>query len=325
VSGIAVPATAVSSQLSLSLGQGKVRLNSPILASSGCAGYGRELGDFEPVAHYGAIITKSIMWHPRAGRPTPRMVESVGGMLNSIGLQGCGIEEFLAEHLPWLAAHGARIGVSIAGESPADYQRVAVRVAASGLADFLELNISCPNVDHEGAFFASEPAAAAEVVAAVHHEVGDALPIFAKLAADVSDVVAVARACADAGAGGLSLINTLTAMTVNRKTLLPALPGVTGGYSGPAIRPIALRAVWQVHRAMPEVPLIGGGGVLTGADALDLVVAGASAVSVGTAIFRDPRAPITIAAELQSLLHSHGFARVADAVGWAHREENQHD
>lgn len=307
--------------LLLPTGRGAIRLNSPVLASSGCAGYGRELAGFAPLTDYGAIITKSIMVKSRAGWPTPRMVESVGGMLNGIGLQGCGIDEYLDRHLPWLVAQGARVGVSIAGESASDFRRVAVEVVASGLGDFLELNISCPNVEDRSAYFSADPAAAARVVRAVCEEVGTALPVLVKLAADVSDIAGVAIACVDAGADGLSLINTVTGLAMDRRTLSPALPGVTGGYSGPAIRPIALRAVWQVRQALPQVPIIGGGGVFTGADALDLIAAGANAVSVGTAIFRNPRAPIEIAAELESLLSGHGFAQVSDAVGCAHRKD----
>lgn len=321
MTGAALAASTRPDQVLLPTARGGIRLNSPVLASSGCAGYGRELVDFGSLDSYGAIITKSIMWKARAGWPTPRMVESVGGMLNGIGLQGCGIDEFLDVHLPWLVGQGAQVGVSIAGESAADFGRVAAKVAGSGMGDFLELNISCPNVEDRSGYFSADPAAAYRVVAAVCAEVGTGLPVLVKLAADVSDIVGVARACVDAGADGLSLINTLTGMVMDRRTLHPVLPGVTGGYSGPAIRPIALRAVWQVHKALPEVPLIGGGGVFTGADALDLIVAGADAVSVGTAIFRNPRAPIDIAAELTSLLRQHGFDHVSQAVGWAHRKD----
>ena len=297
----------------------RLTLHSPVVAASGCAAYGKELSRFFELSALGAIITKSIMLEPRAGRPPPRMAETVGGMINAIGLQGCGIEEFVAVHLPWLAGQDARIGVSLAGKTAAEYRLLADKICATELASFLELNISCPNVDQRGQMFAGDPRMAAEVVAAVAEVVGREVPIFVKLAADVTDLVAVAEACVDAGAGGLSLINTLSAGAIDPRTLRPAIPGLTGGLSGPAIHPVAVRCVYQVHSALPDVPILGGGGVFSGRDALSLIAAGASAVTVGTATFRDPAAALRIADELSELVAGHGFLSIREAVGVAHR------
>lgn len=296
----------------------QLKLNSPVIAASGCAAYGKELSRFLPLRDLGAIITKSITLEPRAGRPSPRMVETVGGMINAIGLQGCGIDEFVAVHLPWLAEQEARVGVSLAGTGVAEYRALADTICATELASFVELNISCPNVDERGQIFACDPRMAADIVEAVANVVGDALPVFVKLAPDVTDIVAVAAACVDAGVDGLSLINTLSAGAIDPRTLRPSIGGLTGGLSGPAIHPIAVRCIYQVHAALPHVPILGGGGVFSGLDALGLIAAGASAVTVGTATFRDPLATIRIAKELGDLVAQHRFGSIQDAVGVAH-------
>jgi dihydroorotate dehydrogenase (NAD+) catalytic subunit len=289
----------------------------PIFTASGCAAAGQELGQFFDVAALGGIVTKSIMLRPRAGRATPRMAETPSGMLNSIGLQGPGIEAFLEHDLPWLADRGARAVVSIAGHSTEDYVRLTQRLRnRPGLA-MIEVNISCPNVEDRGLVFACDPGAAAAVVAGVRR--ASNVPVFAKLSPDVTDIVAIAKACIDAGADGLSMINTLLGMVIDTTRMQPALAGVTGGLSGPAIRPVAVRCIWQVHQAMPDVPILGMGGVRTGLDALELILAGASAVSVGTAVFGDPNAPVRVLAELRQALADRGIERLEDAVGRAHR------
>ncbi|MCI0688825.1 MAG: dihydroorotate dehydrogenase [Sporichthyaceae bacterium] len=291
----------------------------PVMTASGCAAAGRELGQFFDVSVLGAVVTKSIMVSPRAGRPTPRMAETPSGMLNSIGLQGPGIDAFLDQDLPWLVAAGARAVVSIAGGSVADYVALAQRLPAAAGVSMLEVNISCPNVESRGEVFACDPVAAGAVLAAVRDAADPEVPVFAKLSPDVTDIVAVARACVAAGADGLTLINTLLGMAIDPVTMRPVLAGQTGGLSGPAIRPVAVRAVWQVHRALPGVPLIGVGGIRTGWDALELVLAGASAVQVGTAIFGDPSAPVRVLDELTAAMAERGFAKFTDAVGFAHR------
>jgi dihydroorotate dehydrogenase (NAD+) catalytic subunit len=290
----------------------------PIFTASGCAAAGRELEPFFDLASIGGVVTKSIMLKPRSGRATPRMAETPSGMLNSIGLQGPGIDAFLADDLPWLVATGARAVVSIAGTSVEEYAKLAQRLRGRG-ASLLEVNISCPNVEDRGHVFACDPRAAASVIAAVRRAAPTDVPIFAKLSADVTDIVAVAEACLSAGATGLSLINTLLGIAIDTTTMRPVLSGVTGGLSGPAIRPVAVRCVWQVHEAFPDVPIIGMGGVRTGLDALELILAGASAVSVGTVVFHDPSAPARVLRELAEALAERGIERVADVVGAAHR------
>ena len=298
---------------------GPLTLPNPVLTASGCAAAGRELDQFFDVAALGAVVTKSIMLEPRSGRATPRMAETPSGMLNSIGLQGPGIEHFLGHDLPWLQGKGARAVVSIAGGSVEEFAELATLLrGAPGLAA-VEVNISCPNVANRGLVFACDPRASGEVVAAVRAATSPAVPVFAKLSPDVTDVVAIARSCLAAGADGLSLINTLLGMAIDTDTMRPVLAGVTGGLSGPAIRPVAVRCIWQVHAALPDVPIIGMGGVRTGRDALELIVAGASAVSVGTAVFNDPSAPVRVLRELRHALVTRGFATVSEAVGLAHR------
>lgn len=296
-----------------------LELPAPILTASGCAGYGRELAPYVDLSSLGAVVTKSIMRHPRSGRATPRMAETPSGMLNSIGLQGSGIDAFLAHDLPWLAAQGARVVVSVAGGSAGEFAEVARRLRGAPGLVAVEVNISCPNVEDRGQVFACDPEAAAVVVAGVREVTAPGVPVLAKLSPDVTDIVAVARSCVDAGADGLSMINTLLGMVIDVDTMRPVLAGVTGGLSGPAIRPVAVRCVWQVHAAMPDVPILAMGGVRHGLDALELVLAGASAVSVGTAVFGDPGACRRVHDELATALTERGFDSFADAVGHAHR------
>jgi dihydroorotate dehydrogenase (NAD+) catalytic subunit len=297
---------------------GQVELPNPVLTAAGCAGTGRELSQFIDVAKIGAVVTKSIMIEPRAGRPTPRTAETPSGMLSSIGLQGPGIDAFLQRDLPWLLSRGARTVVSIAGGSVREYAELASRLSDAAGVTAIEINISCPNVEDRGQVFACQPDAAARVVDAVRRCARYEIPVFAKLSADVTDIVAIARSCVAAGADGLSMINTLRGMAIDTQTLRPAVAGVTGGLSGPAIRPVAVRCVWQVRQALPDVPIIGIGGVRTGRDALELILAGASMVGVGTAIFHDPSACARVQHELEDELARHGAERLADVMGLAH-------
>jgi dihydroorotate dehydrogenase (NAD+) catalytic subunit len=289
----------------------------PVFTASGCAAAGQELAQFFDLARIGGVVTKSIMLQPRAGRATPRMAETPSGMLNSIGLQGPGVDAFIAEDLPWLSQHKARAVVSIAGHSVEEYAKLATKLRGKPGLAMLEVNISCPNVDDRGLVFACNPAAAADVMAAVRRVSG--VPVFAKLSADVTDIVEVARACVDAGATGLTLINTLLGVAIDTKTLRPTLAGITGGLSGPAIKPVALRCVWQVHDALPDVPIMGVGGIRSGLDALEFLLAGASAVQVGTTVFGDPSAPLRVAQELRAALAERGFAKVSEVIGLGHR------
>ncbi|MBI1377477.1 MAG: dihydroorotate dehydrogenase [Frankiales bacterium] len=298
---------------------GALELPSPVLTASGCAAAGRELDQFFDITEIGAVVTKSIMLNPRSGRPTPRMAETPSGMLNSIGLQGPGIEAFLDNDLEWLRARGARTVVSIAGGSVDEYTRLASKLRHVSEVAAIEVNISCPNVEDRGQVFACRAGSAADVVSAVRRNTNPGVPVLAKLSPDVTDIVEIAQAVVDAGADGLSLINTLLGMVIDTDTLRPALAGVTGGLSGPAIRPVAVRCVYQVHAALPDVPILGMGGIRTGLDALEFVLAGASAVSVGTVTFHDPSAPLRVARELAVALAERGFGSLEEAVGFAHR------
>lgn len=321
-----VPVTGTPAQVDMSVRMAGVPLPNPVMTASGCAANGRELHRFFDVAGLGAFVTKSVMAAPRSGRGTPRMAETPSGMLNSIGLQGPGIYSFVESDLPWLHSVGARALVSIAGSSSGEYAEVAgvlSRSAAFEAVVGVEVNISCPNVANRGLVFACDPMSSAKVIAMVRERLPRHIPVLAKLSPDVTDIVAVAQACVRAGADGLVMINTLLGMVIDPDTMQPALGGVTGGLSGPAIRPVAVRCVWQVHQAVPHLPLLGMGGIATGADALQFILAGASAVSVGTAVFHDPTAPIRIINELRDELDRCGFASVADAVGFAHRSPQE--
>jgi dihydroorotate dehydrogenase (NAD+) catalytic subunit len=318
---VPAPGARADAGVDLTARLGSVLLPNPVLTASGCAAAGRELDQFFDVTGLGAVVTKSIMLEPRSGRATPRMAETPSGMLNSIGLQGPGIDAFLDHDLPWLAKRGARAVVSIAGGSVEEYADLAGRLRAADGLVAIEVNISCPNVANRGLVFACDPGAAAAVVEAVRARTAPSVPVFAKLSPDVTDSVAIARSCVDAGADGLSMINTLLGMALDLDTMRPVLAGVTGGLSGPAVKPVAVRCIWQVHAALPDVPIIGMGGVRSGLDALELMLAGATAVSVGTAVFGDPSAPARVLRELRDALTVRGFARAADAVGYAHRAD----
>ena len=318
--------TSVSGTIDMSVNLAGMRLPNPVMTASGCAANGKELHRFFDVAELGAFVTKTVLFEPRSGRGTPRMAETPSGMLNSIGLQGPGILAFVQNDLVWLKSVGARVLVSIAGNTAGEYANVAAVLRGSAAFDAVvgvEVNISCPNVANRGLVFACDPLSAAKVIALVREKLPRDIPIFAKLSPDVTDIVEIARACVRAGADGLTMINTLLGMVIDTDLLRPQVAGVTGGLSGPAIRPVAVRAVWQVRAAMlegriPTVPIIGVGGVRTGDDALQLVAAGASAIQVGTATFNDPTAPIRVNRELAAALQDKGFARFSDAVGIAH-------
>lgn len=294
----------------------------PLFTASGCASSGKELAQFFPLREIGAVVTKSIMLKPRAGRPTPRMAETPSGMLNSIGLQGPGIDTFLIEDIPWLASQGARIVVSIAGETAEEYAVLARKLRGVSGISAVEVNISCPNVENRGLVFACDANSASEVVKNVRGIIGGDLPILAKLTPDVTNIAQIAASVINAGADGIAMINTVLGMVINTQTMKPHLGGRTGGLSGPAIRPIAVRAIYQVREALPNVSILGMGGVASGKDAFEMILAGASGVSVGTASFGDPSAVYRIQHELREILIAKGFSSVKEAVGYAHREQD---
>ncbi len=301
------------------LGPGtQAELPNLVLAAAGCAGAGRELAQFIDVARVGALISKSIMAEPHTGNPAPRLAETPSGLLNSVGLQNPGIDAFLQRDLPWLLSRGARVVVSIAGQTIREYAGLAARLSDTAGVTAIEVNLSCPNAEDAGQSFALDPQRAGSVIAAVRGSARYDIPVFAKLSPDVTDIVAVASACVASGADGLSLINTLLGMVIDPATLRPALAGRYGGLSGPAIRPVAVRCVWQVRAAFPDVPIIGTGGVRTGRDALELLLAGASMIGVGTEIMHDPSACSRVLKELEEELAALGVDRAADVIGQAH-------
>ena len=307
------------SALDFSTKIGSKRFSNPIFTASGCASSGQELLQFFPLSSLGAVVTKSIMTKPRTGRATPRMAETPSGMLNSIGLQGPGIDTFLEKDIPWLIEQQAKIVISIAGETVDEYGVLARRLRALTGISAVEVNISCPNVENRGQVFACHPDTAVAVIESVRRNIGGELPIIAKLSPDVTDIVEIASAVINAGVDGLALINTLLGMVIDTNSMRPKLAGKTGGLSGPAIRPVAVRTIYQVHQAFPNTPIVGMGGVASGRDAFELILAGASAVSVGTATFGNPNAAMQIKEELSQLLTKNGFSDFRDAIGFAHR------
>jgi len=301
---------------------GNAELPSPILTAAGCAGVGRELAQFMDVARIGAVTTKSVTLDPRAGNPAPRLAETPSGFVSSVGLQGPGIDAFLQRDLPWLLSRGARAVVSIAGQTTRSYASLATRLSDAAGVTAIEINLGCPDAENAGRHFAIDPAASARVVAAVRGNARYDIPVFAKLSPNMANIVDVARACVSAGCDGLSMINPMPGMVIDitpRRQGSPLPVSVHGGLSGPAIRPVAVQCVWQVHEAFPDVPIIAAGGVAHGRDAMELMLAGASMVAVGTVLFHDPSACARIQRELEEELVARGVDRISDVVGRAHQ------
>ncbi len=296
----------------LEVNLGRLRLKNPVLTASGTFGYVREMAGFVELASLGGVIPKTVTLRPRAGNPTPRTVETAAGMLNAIGLDNDGLEHFCTHHLPYLRTVGTAIIANIAGESIEQFAQMAERLASEPGLAAVELNISCPNVSH-GLDLGIDPAAVREVVSQVRARC--ALPIIAKLTPNVTDVVAIARAAADGGADAVSLINTLRGLALDWRKRRPILAYDYGGLSGPAIKPIALRMVWETARALPGLAIIGVGGIATVDDVLEFLVAGASAVQVGTTTFFDPGAAGRLVAEIGSTLANTGVASVRSMIG----------
>ena len=294
---------------------GPLTLKNPVMTASGTFGYGAEYEEFFPVDKLGAVVVKGIAPWPSHGNPTPRVAEVVGGMLNAIGLQGPGIDAFLTgEHyLPHLKKTGATVIVNIWGKTPEDYAYVAERLEAEkDSIAALEINVSCPNVKEGGLAFGTDPKAMASVVSAVRR--ATSIPLITKLSPNVSRIADFALAAQDAGSDILSLINTIPAMAIDVETRRPKIANVTGGMSGPAVKPVAIKLVYEAAKSV-SIPIIGMGGIMNGLDAVEFLLAGASAVAVGTAIFADPRAPLRVIEELERYLDSHGIASVRDIVG----------
>lgn len=306
---IATPSPATAIDLAVSLG--RLRLSNPVLVASGTFGYAHEMAGIVDFSQLGGVIPKTLTRQLRIGNPPPRTVETPSGMLNAIGLDNDGIDHFITHHLPYLRTLPTAIIANIAGKSQDEFVEMAERLGGeSGLAG-LELNLSCPNVSG-GLDFATDPAVTRRVVERVRSVCP--LPLIAKLTPNVTDVVAIARAAADGGADAVSLVNTFLGMAIDWRRRRPILGNILGGLSGPAIKPLALRMVWQVARAK-IIPVIGIGGTGTIDDAMEYLVAGASAVQVGTANFYDPTAATRIVEQLPTALTALGARRVADVVG----------
>ncbi len=295
---------------------GGVQLPNPMMTASGTAGHGDELEPYLPLSSLGAVVVKSISPEPWPGNPAPRVHETPSGMLNSVGLQGPGVEIWAREDLPRLAAAGARVVASIWGQRVADFAEAADRLSAVEGLTAIEVNVSCPNVEDRRRMFAHSPKATAEVLAAVRE--ANPLPLWAKLSPNVADLAEIAAAAIGAGADAVTLINTVLGMTIDIEERRPLLGAGGGGLSGAAIHPVAVRAVYDVRSALPDTPIIGVGGVMNGADAIELMMAGASGIQVGTATFRDPRAPLRILEEMESWCAHRGIRAMSDLIGVGH-------
>ena len=295
---------------------GSMIMKTPVTTGSGTFGFGSETEDLVDLNLVGAVCVKATTRNPRWGNPPVRMVETASGVLNAIGLQNGGIENYLSEKAPYLRQFSCPIIVNVPGESPDDFAYVAARLTEANAADAIELNISCPNVSH-GLDFASDPAETARVVAAVR--AATHLPIIAKLSPNVSDIRPVARAAEDAGADALSLINTVLGTAIDARKRKFKLANQTGGLSGPAIKPIALLHVMRAAQTV-RIPIIGMGGIVTATDAVEFLLAGASAVAVGTASFVDPQSVVSLAQGVEAYLTQNQFASVGDLVGLVWKE-----
>jgi dihydroorotate dehydrogenase (NAD+) catalytic subunit len=299
-------------EVDLSVDLAGIELKNPLILASGTAGYGVELTSFIDLSELGAIILKSVTVEPRHGNPAPRIWETTGGMLNSIGLENIGVESLLREVLPGLSDPGVPVFVSIAGDTVREYARLAARLEGAPGLSALEVNISCPNVEKGGLQFGCDAGATSSVVMAVRENTD--LPVFVKLSAAVAEIARIAEAAAQAGASGLSLINTVPGMAIDPVTRRPRLGAVSGGLSGPAIKPIALKAVWDCYQAA-GLPIIGGGGIFDEYDVIEFMLAGAAVVSVGSSTFQDPDRALEILQGLPAALREAGADSPGELVG----------
>jgi dihydroorotate dehydrogenase (NAD+) catalytic subunit len=300
-------------RLDLSIELAGLRLHSPVLTASGCFGSGKEMSRFVDLGSLGAVVCKTVTLRPRKGIAPPRGAETPSGMLNAIGLQNPGVDAFIAKDLTWLDKRNVPAIASIGGQTTEEYVACAERLRDAPALAAIELNLSCPNLEDRGFMFALSGERTAEVCDAVKRVA--MVPVFAKLTPDVTDLVEIAGAAVKAGADGLSLINTTLGMAIDTRTLRPKLSTGTGGLSGPAIRPIAVRCIWQVYTAMPHIPIIGMGGISTGEDAIELILAGATAVAVGTANFSDPRATERVRDGIEAFMRARSVATLDQIRG----------
>ena len=306
------PPAADRSQVDLSVNLAGMEMKNPIVVASGTFGFGHEYGEFYDLSELGGICAKGLTLHRREGNPGPRIAETPMGILNSVGLQNPGVDYFIEHELPFLRQYDVKVIANISGNTPEEYGVMCEKLSAAGV-DMIEVNISCPNVKAGGLAYGTRPELAAEVTEVAKGHAGST-PVMVKLSPNVTDITEIAKAVEGAGADALSLTNTLRGRPIDVNTRRPILKRNTGGLSGPAVLPVAVRMVWEVANAV-KVPILGMGGVAKGADAAQMLLAGATAVAVGTACFDDPYAPVKVRDALAQLAADQGLARVSELTG----------
>lgn len=300
---------------------GRLTLKNPVMTASGTFGYGEEYAEFVDLNRLGAIVVKGLSLHPKEGNPPPRIVETAAGMLNSIGLQNIGIENFIRDKLPFLKAFKTSVIVNFFGDSVVEFADAAGRLSAVEGIHGLEMNISCPNKQSGWCIFGTDPRVTFEVVSAVRKNTG--LPLIVKLSPNVTDIVLMAKTAEDAGADAVSLINTITGMAIDIKTRRPKLGNIIGGLSGPAVKPVAVKMVYEVFKSV-KIPVIGMGGIMNAEDALEFIIAGASAVAVGTANFVRPSATIEILDGIMNYMETEKIEKISSLTGSIHDRESDY-
>lgn len=298
--------------MNLSVTIGKLKLKNPVMTASGTFGYGEEYSEFIDLNRLGAVVVKGLSLKPKDGNPPPRIIETPGGMLNAIGLQNIGLESFIKDKLPFLRRFHTPVIVNFFGDSIDEYAEAAGRLSSVEGIHGLEMNISCPNKQAGWRIFGTDPKVTSEVVRAVRKSTG--LPLIVKLSPNVTDIALMARVAQDAGADAVSLINTITGLAIDIKTRRPKLANITGGLSGPAVKPVAVRMVWEVYRAV-KIPVIGMGGIMSSDDAVEFMLAGATAVAVGTANFINPMAAIDIIEGVEIYMRDNRVTDVKELTG----------
>jgi len=306
----------ISRKIDISTNLGGIKMDNPVCAASGTFGYGREYEPYVDISKIGAVIVKGTTLEPRTGNPPPRIIETASGMLNAIGLENLGIKEFLNTHLPYLRENNVTIIANIAGNTIDEYAALAEMIEGNDGVAGIELNISCPNVKQGGLQFGTDPQMVYEVVKAVKDKT--TLPVMPKLSPNVTDIVEIARASEAGGADALSMINTLMGMAVDINTRKPFLANIFGGLSGPAIKPVALRMIYQVYREV-KLPILGGGGIVNYRDALEFLMVGATAISVGTGIFINPQITDEIVSNLLQYMQENNIDTISELIGAAHQ------
>ncbi|MBI5409462.1 MAG: dihydroorotate dehydrogenase [Nitrospirae bacterium] len=298
--------------MNLSVNLGRLKLKNPVMTASGTFGYGDEYSEFVDLDKLGAIVVKGLSLHPKQGNPVPRIVETPAGMLNAIGLQNIGVDKFISEKLPFLRKLDTKVIVNFFGDTVNEYVKTAEKLSSVKGIHALEMNISCPNKQVGWIIFGTDPRVTYKVVKAVRKATG--LTLIVKLSPNVTDISLMAKVAEDAGADAISVINTLTGMAIDIKKKRPKLANITGGLSGPAVKPVAVRMVWECHKVV-RIPIIGMGGITSAEDAIEFILAGASAVAVGTANFINPKATIDIIEGIKSFMSAEGIKSLKELIG----------